>query len=643
LVCIPHEAAAGAKSIAHLSHPVHGDLGGIELLAKLQQIAFIGTHNKTRRQMDWWKTDAPDEKLRAPKVDAGIPLLKSREAVDKILELVLAALGTLGITHTWTKTKEHDPANNNHTSPADQAAPSIGALLELLRGMPNPASASRVGIYLSVMHGAAGCVRAARTLTPKITKAEEVEVAHEAASWAARWESGNSASYQFERDKFNDDFLKSGTVFSGWRTLLLAATELGFTDASYIDAAEEFEAVHMTIAEERRLALRARLAKTVLPNGPRGRPPSVEFLKYDKKTKSPKQLLLIEGLMTEGCMAMMYGKYKAGKTFISLSMMLHVAAGMPWMGKATRQGSVVYIIGEGVTGFPKRIQAMKEQYGLPDELPFHVIARAVDFTSPAAVQLLMEDIADLMTAEGESLAAIVIDTVARALPGADENSSQEMRLFTHRCDQLRFGLNCSVFVVHHAGKDLSRGARGSTVIPAAIDSEFVIDRKPSFTTFTVENLREGQSGEVITFNMLVAVTGEKESTLIPVLLGAVETSQGIAPPAPPKLAGDQELAFGALEEALRTTGEDRPSGLRICTVEAWRRIYYSKRGGDEPDAKKKGFKRSRTALLGKGLIDVNDPYVWVRTAWSDAGVFTAATAAEMAVLLSAAPPSSGLN
>jgi hypothetical protein len=318
LVCIPHEAAAGAKSIAHLSHPVHGDLGGIELLAKLQQIAFIGTHNKTRRQMDWWKTDAPDEKLRAPKVDAGIPLLKSREAVDKILELVLAALGTLGITHTWTKTKEHDPANNNHTSPADQAAPSIGALLELLRGMPNPASASRVGIYLSVMHGAAGCVRAARTLTPKITKAEEVEVAHEAASWAARWESGNSASYQFERDKFNDDFLKSGTVFSGWRTLLLAATELGFTDASYIDAAEEFEAVHMTIAEERRLALRARLAKTVLPNGPRGRPPSVEFLKYDKNTKSPKQLWLIEGLMTEGCMAMMYGKYKAGKTFISL-------------------------------------------------------------------------------------------------------------------------------------------------------------------------------------------------------------------------------------------------------------------------------------------------------------------------------------
>jgi hypothetical protein len=652
LLRIPHAEAAGSKHVAHLTHPVHGGLGKIELLTKGQQIVVSGIHNKTRKRMLWWRTDTPGTMLPAPIVGTHIPILTGRAAVDSLLDLVLTALGTIGITHTRSKTHDPDTAASNHTSPAEKAAPSVAALLEILQGLPNPASADR-DVYLAVMHGTAGCIRAARTLTPKITRAEEDQVARAAAAWAARWESGTSSSEADEEAKFRADFLKADNIYAGWRTLVATATDLGWDGAAAIDAGAYFDAVKRTDEEEAAEAEKAETraegeaAKKLQESlGPRQRLPSVKFLSLNSVANLPPQEWLIEDIVPAASLICAYGMPKAGKTFLLLSMLLHVAARKDWMGKPTRQGAVVYIVGEGARGLQKRLEAMKQHYGIGDEAPFYVVGRAVNFMDPKAVRELGEDIEDLLAAEGQTLAAIAVDTVARAIPGADENSSKEMGMFILGCDQLRESLKCTVFAIHHAGKDLARGARGSSALLGAVDAQYVIERrKDGVTTLTVTDMRDGASGEVMTFDMLPVSTSDGKSSLVPVLRAAAAAAQGAAPAAPAKpLVGDQAVAFGALEEALKKTGKDQSSGTRACTVAAWRAVYYGRRSGDGADAMEKGFKRSRTALLGKGLIEVNDPYVWVRTAWSAADDFTALErAAEIALLAGAEAPAGPLN
>jgi RecA-family ATPase len=57
---------------------------------------------------------------------------------------------------------------------------------------------------------------------------------------------------------------------------------------------------------------------------------------------------------------------------------------------------------------------------------------------------------------------VVVDTVARVLPGAEENASKEMGLFVVACDAIRETCGVAVIGVHHSGKDEDRGMRGSS-------------------------------------------------------------------------------------------------------------------------------------------------------------------------------------
>jgi hypothetical protein len=373
--------------------------------------------------------------------------------------------------------------------------------------------------------------------------------------------------------------------------------------------------------------------------GPRGRLPSVQFLTLKDIANLPPQEWLVDNLVPATSLVCAYGAPKAGKTFLLLSMGLHVATGLPWMGKMTRQGAIVYIVGEGARGLQKRLEAMKKHYCISDDTPFYVIGKAVNFTDTKAVRELQEDIEDLMTAKGQTLAALMVDTVARAMPGADENAVKEMGIFILGCDKLRENLNCTVFAIHHAGKDLSRGARGSNALLGAVDVELMIEQKErEVFALTVSNMRDGESGEVMTFDMLKVGTSDGKSTLVPVLRAEVPKLQGVTR-VMPKLTPDQDLLMNALEEALKTSGEEQ-DGTRICTVAAWRAIYYSRRSGDEKDAMQKGFKRARDALIAKSRIEVRDPYVWIRTTWSEAGEFTATEVHELHGLLTTAPPTS---
>lgn len=71
---------------------------------------------------------------------------------------------------------------------------------------------------------------------------------------------------------------------------------------------------------------------------------------------------------------------------------------------------------------------------------------------------------------------IIIDTLARCLGEAEENLAKDMGAFIAGCYKLKGETNTSILIVHHTGKDESRGARGSSVLTASLDCEFYISR-----------------------------------------------------------------------------------------------------------------------------------------------------------------------
>jgi hypothetical protein len=76
-----------------------------------------------------------------------------------------------------------------------------------------------------------------------------------------------------------------------------------------------------------------------------------------------------------------------------------------------------------------------------------------------------------------------VDTVSRALPGADENLPKDMTIFVRSCDAVRDAFKCAVLGIHHAGK--SGDLRGSTVIRGAGDFIFRLTRKQGATIGTL--------------------------------------------------------------------------------------------------------------------------------------------------------------
>jgi hypothetical protein len=187
------------------------------------------------------------------------------------------------------------------------------------------------------------------------------------------------------------------------------------------------------------------------------------------------QPYLIDDVCDLGTMVVTYGDSNVGKTYVVLDQARCIAAGEPWNGHKVKQGLVVYVASEGGTGFHKRIEAYRREHKLVD-LPFSLIPCPVDIHSPNGdTDRLIRLIKQEQEHFGQQCVLIVIDTLARAMGGGDENTSVDMGLLVRQCDRLRAATGATVNLIHHTGKDKTKGARGSSALRAATDTEIEID------------------------------------------------------------------------------------------------------------------------------------------------------------------------
>lgn len=188
-------------------------------------------------------------------------------------------------------------------------------------------------------------------------------------------------------------------------------------------------------------------------------------------------LWLFEDFLPMGAYAMIYGAQSTYKTFIALDIALTIAAGIAqhqvWPGlHDLASGPVAFVAGEGRSQMLKRVRAWEKlHYGGMRVKDFKLIDPVPNITEdPELFLALLED-------GSRVYSLVVIDTVGRAMQGVNENAQEYASAFTRLVEYIQTATGATVLALHHTGKDDSRGARGSSVFGADVDT--LIHIKPS--------------------------------------------------------------------------------------------------------------------------------------------------------------------
>lgn len=181
----------------------------------------------------------------------------------------------------------------------------------------------------------------------------------------------------------------------------------------------------------------------------------------------PQPAPLIADTLDRGTLVLLAGYTGTCKTFIALDWACCVASGHPWQGRPVEQGPVLYIAAEGATGLHERVTAWETAWAtsagaltvLPEPVPL------LDRTAVA-------ELADLAGTDEYRL--VVVDTLARSIVGADENSARDVGLAVDGAESVRRTSGATVALVHHTGKDKAT-VRGSSALEAAADTVYVTE------------------------------------------------------------------------------------------------------------------------------------------------------------------------
>jgi hypothetical protein len=345
---------------------------------------------------------------------------------------------------------------------------------------------------------------------------------------------------------------------------------------------------------------------------------------------------LIDGLLPARGLACIVGPPKSGKSFLTSDMLCSVARGAPYAGRETLPGPVIYLTGEGVSGFKRRLVAMRRHLGIEGQrVPFFMIENVPDLGSETTdlPQLLAELDAFLARACPEGPRAIALDTLARCMGEADENSARDMGRFVNRCAAIERHFGCVVVVVHHVGKDPSRGGRGSNSLNGAADVTMLVEKTEACSKVRIEEMKDGREGQEWTFRLVpydLSATFDDGCAALPqpvenaTCVVEILSEPGKAQPratnkakAPSGVAGDLLKIIRIAVDEAGTTAPDSPAVphnvraaskddvKRYCETMAWQDAL-------QDNSWRSMFSKSLSQLRAREKIGFDKRWVWLR-------------------------------
>lgn len=314
---------------------------------------------------------------------------------------------------------------------------------------------------------------------------------------------------------------------------------------------------------------------------------------------APMQPYVVKGMIAEGDIGCIFGPPGAGKSLLAPFICYQVALGESAFGMRTKQGRVFYCAAEDATGLRQRVAALRIRQGDAPEL--RVVSGISDLFSDDSPDLdqLLEAV------EFETPKLIVIDTLAMAFPGLEENDSTGMgRVVAVGRKLAEHG--AAVIFVHHGTKADGSTPRGHSVFNGALDFSMQVTKDDQgIVRGNLRKNRRGTTEKDIAFKIGVEKLGEDEDGDPITAAVAEELSAGEAA-RQPGLTPQQRTALQILEEL---------EGEGTVNLQRWAEVTSERyRISDSPNPKSRqtAFRRAREALLKAGLISV-DPRGNVRS------------------------------
>ena len=183
----------------------------------------------------------------------------------------------------------------------------------------------------------------------------------------------------------------------------------------------------------------------------------------------PEPTWMVTGRMLQNSIACIYAPPEVGKTTAMVDLGCSIATGSPWLGAATTTGPVVYVAAEGADTIQLKVRAWKlfNGYKLDEAIYFCTVPAAVNLLDAGDTSAFIESIRH----RSLTPSIVIFDTVARSMPGGDENSAKDMGLVIANADRVRLAFDATVMLVHHTTKN-EKYERGSGALRGACDTMF---------------------------------------------------------------------------------------------------------------------------------------------------------------------------
>jgi len=338
---------------------------------------------------------------------------------------------------------------------------------------------------------------------------------------------------------------------------------------------------------------------------------------------------LIDKVLPVGSFSALYGPPGSFKSFHALHIAHCIATGTPWMGnEVTEKGAVLYICGEGFGGVGARIKACKQHHQTDDGAPIYVIRHQLNLRSSIEdFNALVLAVETLVMETGIDFKLIVIDTLARAFGGGDENSASDMMQFVVTCGHIqKIVQGAALMILHHSGKDSAKGMRGSSALLGAVDSELELIRYEDSMkgVIRIAKQKDGEDGTRYGFEMVTVELAPPAGSLHigePVTSLAVQASDinesAKAVRGNSGKGKNQRMVMTTLETVVKSNGTLKyieGSQRNVVRLEQWREELWSKMGCTDEDKNtfKTAWHRAKMQLLESGQGGISDGFVWLQ-------------------------------
>jgi hypothetical protein len=326
---------------------------------------------------------------------------------------------------------------------------------------------------------------------------------------------------------------------------------------------------------------------------------------------------LVQGLLPDVGLAVVFGPEKCGKSFWLFHVMMHVALGWEYRGHDVIQGPVVYCALEGGRGFARRIVAFRQEFLAQDAdpVPFWLLDVRIELAHdhPALIAAIRSQL------NNSRPAAVVIDTLNRAINGS-ENDDKDMGKFIRAADAVREAFNCLVVIIHHTPLSGNR-PRGHSSLAGADDCQISVEKNDAsgIITCKVRHMKDDFSDVVLASKLKQVEIGE-DSKHNPITSCVVETVKATPGAKKHKLADTSQFGLDLLVKLIsdKATGLPAPtalglpSGVRVTRADTWRERFI-----DDYQAIKDRENRSRTFRRVYGdlnkhkLIGGQGDFIWL--------------------------------